>query len=159
MPLDQNNRILVEQGLRRINARKCRKGILALLESSRRKIGSIVAEDLAFAVGPRLNAAGRMDDIGFGIRCLVSNDRKEVVRLIEKLEHLNDKRKEREKYMLEDALREINAIEHQFQTTQRTMCLYDEDWHQGIIGILASKSLKTELASRLSSLLSMRKVC
>ena len=139
VPLDHNNRILVAQGLRRINLKRCRMGIRALLEESRRTIGLISAEDLAFAVGPRLNAAGRLDDISFGVRCLISDNRNELVQLIEKLERFNNTRKEIEANMLDDALRAIQEIEPKLQKSQATVCLFDEKWHLGIIGILASR--------------------
>ena len=139
VPLDHNNRILVAQGLLRINSKRCRMGILALLEEGRRTIGQIVAEDLAFAVGPRLNAAGRLDDIRFGVRCLVSDNRQELIQLIEKLERFNNTRKEIEATMLDDALRAIQAIEPQLKQSQASICLFDKNWHPGIIGILASR--------------------
>ena len=139
VPLDHNNRILVAQGLRRINSNRCRMGIRALLQASRRTIGLIAAEDLAFAVGPRLNAAGRLDDISFGVRCLISENRRELVQLVEKLERFNNTRKEIESVMLDDAIQALQAIESQLQQSQTSICLFDEKWHLGIIGILASR--------------------
>ncbi len=139
VPLDHNNRILVAQGLLRINTQRCRLGLRALLEEGGRSIGKIVAEDLAFAVGPRLNAAGRLDEIGVGVRCLVSDSRKEVLQVISKLERFNNKRKMIEAEMLADAVREIQAIEHQLKTQQVSTCLFNERWHTGIIGILAAR--------------------
>lgn len=139
VPLDYNNRILVAQGLKRINANRCRYGIRCLLEEGGRKIGDIVAEDLGFIAGPRLNAAGRLDDISHGIKCLISDDRNEVLRFIQKLERLNTERKELETDMVASAKREIEQLDERATNVQAGICLYNRNWHQGIIGLIAAR--------------------
>ncbi len=139
VPLDYNNRILVAQGLKRINANQCRYGIRCLLEEGGRKIGEIVAEDLGFAAGPRLNAAGRLDDISYGIRCLVSHDKQEVLNYIQTLERLNTKRREMEMTMVDSAKREIDSVGTSITDVNTGVCLYNAGWHQGIVGLIASR--------------------
>ena len=139
VPLDYNNRILVSQGLARINSERCRIGIRVLLESGRRSIGKIVAEDLAFAAGPRLNAAGRLDDISLGIQCLASNDQKEVLKLINKLDELNIKRQMLEKSMVDEAISEVEALEQDLASSNASVCLFNSKWHHGIAGLIASR--------------------
>ncbi len=139
VPLDYNNRILVAQGLKRINVNRCRYGIRCLLEEGGKRIGEIVAEDLAFVAGPRLNAAGRLDDISHGIKCLISEDRSEVLSFIQKLEKLNNERREMETDMVASAKREIDQLDEQVIGTQAGICLYNPNWHQGIVGLIASR--------------------
>ena len=139
VPLDYNNRILVAQGLKRINANRCRFGIRCLLEEGGKKIGEITSEDLAFVAGPRLNAAGRLDDISHGIKCLVSDDQSAVLQVIQKLERLNNERKELESDMVESAKREIEHLESLTTDTNVGVCLYNSNWHQGIVGLIASR--------------------
>lgn len=139
VPLDYNNRILVAQGLRRINARRCRFGIRCLLEEGGRKLGEIVSEDLAFVAGPRLNAAGRLEDIRLGIKCLVSDDREEVLRFIRKLEDLNSERREMESSMVQSAKSEIKDLDSLIVNEQAGICLYNPKWHSGIIGLIAGR--------------------
>jgi single-stranded-DNA-specific exonuclease len=141
VPLDQNNRILVHQGLRRIRAGQCVPGIQALLEMAGRNQTRLVAADLGFAVGPRLNAAGRLEDMSLGISCLLSDDIIRAREIAEMLNQLNDERRVIEQDMQGQAL-EILA---KWQTNKkqavlpRGICLFDETWHQGVIGILASR--------------------
>ncbi len=137
--LDRNNRILVAQGLKRINSDKCRIGIQVLLESGGRKIGQIVAEDLAFAAGPRLNAAGRLDDISYGIKCLISNDHSEVLELLQKIENFNVQRRNQENKMVKQALKNVEQIESSLDTNKFSNCLVDRDWHSGIVGLVAAR--------------------
>ena len=139
VPLDRNNRILVAQGLKRINSKKCRIGVRALLEAGRRRIGAIDADDLAFAAGPRLNAAGRLDDIRYGIKCLISNDNAEVLELIQKIENFNNQRREKETSMVEQALRRVDQLDFDPDTTTYSNCLLDSDWHTGIVGLIAAR--------------------
>ncbi len=137
--LDRNNRILVAQGLKRINSDKCRIGIRALLESGRRTIGQIVAEDLAFAAGPRLNAAGRLDDISYGIKCLVSNDHAEVLDLLQKIDNFNVQRRNQENKMVKQALDNVEQLESSLDTNKFSNCLMNKDWHSGIVGLVAAR--------------------
>ena len=139
VPLDRNNRILVAQGLKRINSSKCRMGMRALLESGRRRIGEIVAEDLAFVAGPRLNAAGRLDDIRYGVKCLISSDSAEVLELIRKVEAFNDQRREKEATMVKQALLLVEHLDFSPDAESYSNCLSDADWHTGIIGLIAAR--------------------
>ena len=134
--LDRNNRILVHQGLRRIRAGRARPGVKALIEVARRSQSRLVASDLAFAVGPRLNAPGRLDDMSIGIRCLLADDPGEARTLAWKLNELNDKRRSIEQTMSEDARLSIEAGE---TGDGVSVCLYRQDWHQGIVGIVAGR--------------------
>lgn len=138
--LDQVNRILVHQGLLRIRSGKCQCGIKALVEVSGRQLGSIHASDLGFAIGPRLNAAGRMDDMSLGIQCLLTEDADLARDIAEQLNALNQDRKEIEGQMKNEAmalLSEMKALDEQH--VPAGVCLYDANWHQGVIGILASR--------------------
>ncbi|WP_207063661.1 single-stranded-DNA-specific exonuclease RecJ [Motiliproteus sp. SC1-56] len=138
--LDQNNRALVEQGLRRIRARRARPGLLALLEVAGRNPAQLVAADLGFAVGPRLNAAGRLEDMAIGIRCLLTDDPDEARRAATELDALNRQRREIEQDMQQQALAALEAMSLDDQgELPYGVCLFDESWHEGVIGILASR--------------------
>ncbi len=140
VPLDRNNRILVDQGLRRIRAGQCCVGITALLESAGRDPRRLVAADLGFAVGPRLNAAGRLEDMSLGIECLLTDDLAQARRLARELDELNRQRREIETQMREEALVALGGLEGlETQQLPAGICLMDEGWHQGVIGILASR--------------------
>ena len=139
VPLDHNNRILVQQGLARIRAGRCRPGILALVEVAGRNPARLVAADLGFAIGPRLNAAGRLDDMSIGIDCLLAEDTGRARELAAQLDALNRERREIEADMKEDALRAIDALRLDVTDLPYGLCLYDPGWHQGVIGILASR--------------------
>lgn len=138
VPLDHNNRILVEQGLRRIRAGRARPGIHALLQLAGRDHSQIVASDLGFAVAPRLNAAGRLEDMGVGIECLLSQDASAALRVAQQLDDLNRQRREIQQQMQEEAL---SALELGLtgQELPFGLCLYDTTWHQGITGLVAGK--------------------
>lgn len=134
--LDENNRILVEQGLRRIRAGLACAGINALLRIAGRNIEKVSAQDLGFSVGPRLNAAGRLDDMALGIRCLLAGDESEAMRIAQQLHELNLARRSIEADMQTIA----NIALDDIKTDDRyTLSLYHPDWHQGVIGILASR--------------------
>jgi len=138
--LDHNNRILVHQGLRRIRAGQCIPGIVALLELSDRDFSRAVASDLGFAVAARLNAAGRMDDMSLGIECLLCDDSVRVRAMARTLDQLNEERKSVEHDMQAQALVALNKLNSNLQTDlPKGLCLFDESWHQGVIGILASR--------------------
>ncbi|WP_250657268.1 single-stranded-DNA-specific exonuclease RecJ [Alkalimarinus coralli] len=144
VPLDGNNRILVEQGIRRIRAGKARPGILALIDVAGRDYRNLAASDLGFVVGPRLNAAGRLDDMSIGIECLLCNDPLRARQLALRLDELNQERKQIEREMKAHAsvlVDEFNQAETSSDKNSLPwgMCLYDETWHQGVIGILASR--------------------
>lgn len=134
--LDDNNRILVEQGLRRIRAGACSLGIQALLRVSGRELAQVNAQDLGFYVGPRLNAAGRLDDMRLGIQCLLAENEAEAATTAQQLHTLNLQRRSIEADMQEGAQLSLDdiAVENQF-----SISIYQNDWHQGVIGILASR--------------------
>lgn len=140
VPLDRNNRILVSQGLRRIRAGRCRPGIRALLAVAKRPLSRVVASDMGFAVGPRLNAAGRLEDMGVGIECLLTESEAVAQELAETLDELNQARRSIELEMREQA---EDALEQLHRMTEGELpaglCLYDKAWHQGVVGILASR--------------------
>jgi len=134
--LDDNNRILVEQGLRRIRAGACSQGILALLGVSGRQYQTVNAQDLGFYVGPRLNAAGRLDDMTLGIQCLLAESATEAERIAKQLHELNQQRRGIEADMQDGANISLDDID---VTNQFSISIYQADWHQGVIGILASR--------------------
>ena len=141
VPLDHVNRIFVEQGLRRIRAGKCVPGIRALLQAAGRSHERVVATDLGFVVGPRLNAAGRLEDMSIGIECLLTDDWDRALRLASELDRLNRERRSIEEEMKEQALAALGRFDSAaaVETLPVGLALFDEDWHQGVIGILASR--------------------
>ncbi|MGL4565213.1 MAG: single-stranded-DNA-specific exonuclease RecJ, partial [Halioglobus sp.] len=140
VPLDHNNRILVAAGLQRIRAGQARPGIQALLDVASRDPRSVVASDLGFAVGPRVNAAGRLDDMSIGIECLLSQESGRAASLAMQLHQLNLDRRVIESGMQEEALRELERLELARESEPPlAMTLYRSGWHQGVIGILASR--------------------
>ncbi len=134
--LDANNRILVEQGLRRIRAGACSAGITALLQVAGREPNKTSAQDLGFYVGPRLNAAGRLDDMRLGIACLLAEDAAEALQKAQTLHELNMERRNIEADMQDSALA---ILENIAVSAQFSISLFNADWHQGVIGILASR--------------------
>lgn len=136
--LDQNNRILVHQGLSRIRGGFARPGILALLEIAGKNPAKLTASDLGFVVGPRLNAAGRLADMSKGIVCLLSTDISVARELAQELDKLNRERKEIEWDMREQAIQNLKKI-NMDSNLPVGLCIFDENWHQGVIGILASR--------------------
>jgi single-stranded-DNA-specific exonuclease len=139
VPLDRNNRILVYQGLQRIRAGKGRAGIKALLTVANRSYLNITATDLGFAVAPRLNAAGRLTDMSLGIECLISEDESTARKLAAKLDSLNHERRLIEMNMHQQANSLLSSIQLESAALPLGLCLFDESWHQGVIGILASR--------------------
>ena len=141
VPLDDNNRILVRQGMDRIRGGLCSSGLLALLRLGKRDYRHLVASDLAFAVAPRLNAAGRMEDMSVGIRCLITDDRDEAMALATELDELNHHRRARQEQMQREALEQLETLLARLEGAELPagLCLYDEAWHQGIVGLVASR--------------------
>ena len=139
MPLDANNRILTWQGLSRIRAGKCRPGIKALLEVANRDAQKLAASDLGFALGPRLNAAGRLDDMSVGVALLLSDNLGEARVLASELDALNQTRKEIEQGMQAEALTLCEKLERSRDTLPGGLAMYHPEWHQGVVGILASR--------------------
>ena len=139
--LDQNNRILVNEGIKRIRQKLCSKGILAILELTKRPIETLQASDLGFTVAPRINAAGRLSDISQGIRCLLSEDMNDARRYAQTLEEFNIKRREEQTRMQDEALAIVEG--QTIDDSQFAIVLYDETWHEGIVGIVAGKLKET----------------
>ncbi|NOX77257.1 MAG: single-stranded-DNA-specific exonuclease RecJ [Gammaproteobacteria bacterium] len=138
--LDHNNRILVAQGLARIRAGKCSPGIAALISVSRRNQQELASSDLGFALGPRLNAAGRLKDMSVGIECLLVEDPEQALQLASRLDGLNRERRQIEDEMKEEAMIILDAMELDESTELPVgLCLFEPHWHQGVIGILASR--------------------
>lgn len=137
--LDHNNRIFVEQGLRRIRQGEARPGILALLEVAGRDHTAISSTDLGFVVGPRLNAAGRLDDMSIGIACLLADSQDEARRLARELDTFNRERRTIEKDMKAQAQDLLASMSLDLEGLPWGLALFDPDWHQGVIGILAAR--------------------
>jgi len=137
VPLDFNNRILVEQGLNRIRAGKTVPGVRALLEQSGRQLPRLASTDLGFVVGPRINAAGRLEDISIGIECLLTDDDVLAQQHAVQLDQINRERRDIEATMREQAFAYVDAL------TQRRwpscVCLYESSWHQGVVGLIAAR--------------------
>ena len=141
VPLDHNNRILVEQGLRRIRAGKAHAGIRALAGIARRECRFIRATDLAFAIAPRLNAAGRLEDMSLGIECLLTDDEDSATMLAAELDNINQERRAISRDMEDEAeamLQQLHLAEGD-EALPVCYCLYQPHWHQGVSGILAGR--------------------
>ena len=141
VPLDRNNRILVRQGLERIRRGLARPGLMALLRLGNRDYRYASAADLGFAVAPRLNAAGRLEDMSTGIRCLLSGDRGQADLLAGELDELNRQRRELQETMQADAMQQVRRLltELEGRALPPAVCLFDDSWHQGIVGLVASR--------------------
>ena len=139
VPLDRNNRILVSQGLARIRKGVGCAGIRAIAQVARREYRNLTSSDLGFAIGPRLNAAGRLDDMSLGIECLLCDDEQKATRFASELDQLNKARREIGDQMLDEATQILDSLDLEGNEIPFGLCLYDPDWHQGVIGILASK--------------------
>ena len=134
--LDRNNRVLVTHGLRRLRAGRARPGILALARVAARNVARATCYDLGFVLGPRLNAAGRLEDMSQGIECLVTQDPHAAMALAQRLDGLNRERREIEAGMQSAALASLDHIE---PTAATTLVMHDENWHAGVVGLLASR--------------------
>lgn len=140
VPLDHNNRILVAQGLQRIRAGISRPGIQALLDVSGKQANKVIASDFGFALGPRLNAAGRLDDMSLGIQCLMCESESLAREMAMQMDDLNRDRKSIESGMQQEAMIMLqNVLNADENLLPWGVCLFDETWHQGVIGILASR--------------------
>ncbi len=140
VPLDHLNRILVFQGLQRIRSGRARPGLLALLEIAKRRRNQAKASDLGFAVGPRLNAAGRLEDMSIGIECLLEEDESKARKMAFQLDELNKARREIEDSMKAEAMTVLQKLnQSDGGQVPPAICLFEEDWHQGVIGIVASR--------------------
>lgn len=137
--LDHNNRILVAQGLLRIRRGQCCAGIQSLMQISAKRPERISSSDLAFALAPRLNAAGRLEDMSLGIECLLSDDLEAALAIAGRLHELNQERRTIESAMHEQALANLAGLQLDATCLPSGLCLFDASWHQGVIGILASR--------------------
>jgi single-stranded-DNA-specific exonuclease len=134
--LDRNNRILITQGLRRIRQGQLRPGIAALFQTAGKDARLASARDLGFAIGPRINAAGRLTDMTIGIECLITDSFERAIELARQLDQLNRDRRDIESDMQLDALAVLDDAD---VASRNTICLYNADWHQGVIGLVASR--------------------
>ena len=141
VPLDGNNRVLIAQGLKRIRAGRCVAGIRALLQLAGRSSRELTAADLAFGVAPRLNAAGRIDDMSIGIQCLLEDDETRAQELAARLDALNDERRGIEAKMQQEALAAVRLLSDPAPgALERSgVVLFHESWHQGVVGLVASR--------------------
>ncbi|HHE9957618.1 TPA: single-stranded-DNA-specific exonuclease RecJ [Haemophilus influenzae 10810] len=139
VPLDQNNRILAYQGLMRIRARRCRPGIIALAEVANRNVEQFTSSDLGFCIGPRLNAAGRLDNMSIGVELLLANEMSKARELALDLDQLNQTRKEIEAGMKLEAIKICQNLTALFKELPSGITLYQPDWHQGVLGIVSSR--------------------
>lgn len=135
VPLSYNNRVLVSAGLARIRAGRTRPGIAALLQVARRRAQTLAAADLGFAIGPRINAAGRLADMSIGVECLLAGDMQRATELANQLDQINSQRRDLEQNMREEALSQIGEP----PAGARTLVVHDPGWHHGVIGLVASK--------------------
>ncbi len=141
VPLDHNNRRMVAQGLARIRAGQCQPGITAIIAAAGRDRARLTASDLGFAVGPRLNAAGRLADMALGIECLLSDDPARCAAIADQLDSLNRERREIEQSMRDEAMEQVaQAVRSAEQPVlPAAFALFDERWHQGVVGIVAAR--------------------
>jgi single-stranded-DNA-specific exonuclease len=137
--LDYNNRILIDAGLKRIQQQQCRAGILALLDIAGRDPASLRAQDLGFVVGPRINAAGRMESMRIGIECLLAADMSTAYPLAQQLNQLNIERRQVENEMKQQAMQALQHIQLETTHLPAALVMFDEQWHQGVIGIVAGR--------------------
>ncbi len=137
VPLDHNNRVLVQQGLLRIRAGRSVAGIEALLRQSGRQPERCVSTDLGFAVGPRINAAGRLEDIAIGIECLLTDDPAVALEHAHVLDQINNERRDIEATMRDQAFAYVDSLG--IQRWPACVCLYETDWHQGVVGLIAAR--------------------
>ncbi len=137
--LDANNRILVQQGLARIRAGVCRVGISALIGVAKRNQGQLVASDLGFSLGPRLNAAGRLDEMSHGVELLLCHRGEQANMLANEVDALNQSRREIEQGMQDEALKTLAHLTVNENNIPFAICLFEADWHQGVIGLVASR--------------------
>lgn len=137
--LDANNRTLVQQGLARIRAGVCRPGISALIKVAKRNQAQLVASDLGFSLGPRLNAAGRLDEMSYGVELLLCDDPMQANIMASELDALNQERRDIEQGMQQEALKTLATLELDESNIPHAICLFDPQWHQGVIGLVASR--------------------
>ena len=140
VPLDKNNRTMVAHGLKLMRKNKSKAGILAILNQSGRQLSTLTSGDLSFAIAPRLNAAGRLTDMSLGIECLLTDDKENATEMAKKLNQLNIERRQIQDNMEEQALTEFEKyLQDTSKKIPHGICIYNQNWHQGVVGILAAK--------------------
>ena len=140
VPLDKNNRTMVAHGLKLMRQNKSKVGILAILNQSGRQLSTLTSGDLSFAIAPRLNAAGRLTDMSLGIECLLTDDKENATEMAKKLNQLNIERRQIQNNMEEQALTEFEKyLQDTSKKIPHGICIYNQNWHQGVVGILAAK--------------------
>lgn len=139
VPLDYCNRILVNEGLRRIRAGACSDGIKALVKIAGKQLDNFTSSDIAFTLAPRINAAGRLDDMTIGVQCLLAESDELATRLAEELNNINLYRRELQQQMADEALQQLNRIDQTRLGAKKSIVIHQADWHEGVVGILASK--------------------
>ena len=139
VPLDYLNRILVHEGLRRIRAGACSTGVSILIEIAGKYQDNFSTSDIAFALAPRINAAGRLDDMTVGVQCLLANDEVLARGFANELNDINQLRKDIQQQMADEAMQQLKSLDQQGLVNRKAIVLYREDWHEGIVGIVASK--------------------
>ena len=140
VPLDKNNRTMVAHGLKLMRKNKSKVGILAILNQSGRQLSTLTSGDLSFAIAPRLNAAGRLTDMSLGIECLLTDDKENAIEMAKKLNQLNIERRQIQDNMEEQALTEFEKyLQDTSKKIPHGICIYNQNWHQGVVGILAAK--------------------
>lgn len=137
--LDYNNRILIDTGLKRIQQYQCRAGILALLDIAKRDAATLRAQDLGFVIGPRINAAGRMESMRIGIECLLASDLETAYPIAQQLNQLNIERRQVETEMKQQAMSALQHIHLETEQLPAALVMFDQQWHQGVIGIVAGR--------------------
>lgn len=139
VPLDYNNRVLINEGLKRIRAGSCCNGIKALIEISNKSLPNLTSTDISFAIAPKINAAGRLVDMSVGVKCLLSDDPTGALALATELYDINNQRKNIQLQMSEEAMQQMKILDHQALESETGIVLYQQDWHEGVIGIVAAK--------------------
>ena len=140
VPLDKNNRTMVAHGLKLMRKNKSKAGISAILNQSGRQLSALTSGDLSFAIAPRLNAAGRLTDMSLGIECLLTDDKENATEMAKKLNQLNIERRQIQNNMEEQALTEFEKyLQDTSKKIPHGICIYNQNWHQGVVGILAAK--------------------
>ena len=139
VPLDYNNRILVNEGLQRIRAGLCCQGVKALIELSKKIPSSLTSTDIGFSIAPKINAAGRLDDMTVGVRCLLANNQESAYSLAVKLNNINVLRKNIQQQMSIEAEQQLDSLDAQGMQSKHAIVLYQAHWHEGIVGIVAAR--------------------
>jgi len=139
VPLDYNNRILINEGLKRIRAGSCCSGIKALIDTSNKNMSNLTSADISFAIAPKINAAGRLDDMTIGVKCLLTDDYSHALSLAAELYDINNQRKNIQSQMSEQAMQQLQNLDHEVFESETGIVLYQQDWHEGVVGIVAAK--------------------